>query len=98
MNNTFTDLYNEFLSYVNKNDETGARQFLIDNLDKFPEDVKNKIIFVFFEEALIKEAEGAEKIAEMQKEGLEAMSQIEKAKKVLEDQKKAEDLRNKLTQ
>jgi hypothetical protein len=37
-------------------------------------------------------------IAEMQKQGLEAMSQIDKAKKVLEDQIKIKDLKAKLDQ
>ena len=47
MSDTFTDLYNEFLVYVNKNDEQGARKFLIDNLQKFPEEVRDKLTFAF---------------------------------------------------
>ncbi len=97
MNDTFEDLYNQFLVYVNKDDEQGARKFLIDNLQKFPEDIQEKLTFAFFEEALMKETEGRKDIAEMQKGGLEAMSQIDKAKKVLEDKRKVEDLRSSLT-
>ena len=98
MSDTFTDLYNEFLTYVNKGDEAGARKFLIDNLQKFPEEVRDKITFAFFEEALMKETEGMQEIAEMQKQGLEAMSQIDKAKKVFEDQIKIKNLKAKLSQ
>lgn len=97
MNNTFSDLYNEFLVYVDKDDEAGARKFLIDNLQKFPEEVQDKLIFAFFEEALLDETKGMKDIAEVQKQGLDAMSQIDKAKKILEDKKKIEDLRSSLT-
>ncbi|MGYP001560882174 len=98
MSDTFTDLYNEFLAYVNKGDEAGARKFLIDNLQKFPEEVQDKITFAFFEEALMDKTKGIKEIAEMQKQGLEAMSQIDKAKKVFEDQIKIKNLKAKLSQ
>jgi hypothetical protein len=35
MDDTFENLYNEFMVYVNKDDEQGARNFLIENLQKF---------------------------------------------------------------
>jgi len=98
MNNTFLDLYNEFLAYADKGDEAGVRKFLVDNLKKFPQEVQDKLIFAFFEEALMDETKGMKEIAEMQKQGLEAMSQIDKAKKILEDKIKEKDLRDKLTQ
>jgi hypothetical protein len=97
MNDTFLDLYNEFLGYVDRNDEQGARNFLVDNLQKFPEDIQDKLTFAFFEEALMDETKGIKDIAEMQKQGLDAMSQIDKAKKILEYKIKIEDLRANLT-
>ncbi len=98
MNDTFIALYKEFMVYADKGDEAGARKFLVDNLKKFPEEVQEKITFAFFEEALMDKTKGMKEVAEMQKEGLEAMSQIGKAKKVLEDQIKIKDLQAKLTQ
>jgi len=97
MNDTFTDLYNEFMVFVERGDEAGARKFLIDNLTKFPKDVQDKLTFAFFEEALTDEAKSITDIAELQKQGLEAMSQIDKAKKVIEDQVKIKDLKAKLS-
>ena len=41
MSNTFEDLYQEFMVYVDKDDEQGARKFLLDNFQKFPEDVQD---------------------------------------------------------
>lgn len=96
MNDTFLDLYNEFLVYVNKNDEEGARKFLTDNFTKFPEEVQEELTFAFFEEALFDETKGIPEIAELQKQGLDAMSKIDKAKKILEDKAKIESLRSKL--
>jgi len=98
MSDIFSDLYKEFLVYVERDDEAGARKFLIDNLQKFPEEVQDKLTFAFFEDALMHDLKGTEELAEMQKEGLEAMNQIDKAKKILEDKIKIKDLRSKLTQ
>lgn len=96
MNDTFEKLYSEFLTYVDNDDEAGARKFLVDNLQKFPKDVQDKITFAFFEEALVEETAGVKEIAEMQKQGLEAMSELDKAKKVLGDKIKEEEIRSKL--
>jgi len=97
MSDTFSDLYNEFMVFVEKGDEAGARKFLIDNLQKFPEEVQEKLTFAFFEEAMTNEAQGIKDVAQIQEQGLEAISQIEKAKKILEEKKKIEDLRQNLT-
>jgi hypothetical protein len=96
MNTNFLNLYNEFLELLNKGDEAAARKFVTDNIKNFPEEVQDKIIFAFFEDAVNKEAAGIQGVAEIQKEGMEAMSQIEKAKKILEDQVKAEELKAKI--
>lgn len=98
MTKTFLDLYNEFLTFVDKNDEQGARDFLIKNLQKFPTEIQDKLTFAFFEEALINEAEGIKNVAEIQTQGIDALNQISKAKKILEEEKQVEDLRSKLTQ
>jgi hypothetical protein len=97
MSDTFLNLYDEFLALVDKGDESAAKKFLMDNFQKFPKDVQDSLTFVFFEEALASSTKGVEEIAEMQKEGMEALSQIGKARKALEDQLKIEGLKDKLT-
>ena len=97
MNNALSELYNEFLTFVEKNDEEGARIFLINNLQKFPKEMQDKLTFAFFEEALMDETKGVKDIAEIQKQGLDAISQIDKAKKILAEKIKIEDLRSSLT-
>ncbi|MFZ2149991.1 MAG: hypothetical protein WAV15_02430 [Minisyncoccia bacterium] len=98
MNATFSDLYKEFLVYVDKEDEEGARNFLLDNLQKFPQKIQDKLTFAFFEEAMRAEGGGVRSIAEMQKRGLNAIDKINKTQKVLKDKIKVEDLRAKLSQ
>ena len=98
MSDTFTNLYDKFMGYIEREDEQGARNFLVENLQKFPDEVQEKITFAFFEEALKKETGDKNKIAQMQKQGLNALGQISKAKKVLEDKAREEDLRSSLTQ
>jgi hypothetical protein len=61
------------------------------------EEVRDKLTFAFFEEALTDKVKGVKEVAEMQIQGLEAMSQIDKAKRILEDKAKIESLRSNLT-
>src|SRR3989344_9107657 len=96
MDDKFSELYDKFMAYVNKNDAAGARSFLVDNFQKFPEDVQDQLTFVFFEEALKDETRGMKEMIAMQKQGLEAISEIDKAKKILEEKIKVRDLRSKL--
>ncbi len=96
MSDTFSDLYNEFLVYVNNDDEQGARKFLIDNLQKFPEEVQDKLTLAFFEEALMDTTKSIKDTADMQEQGLNAMSQIDEAKKIFEENTKIKSLRSSL--
>lgn len=96
MNTSFLDLYNTFLTFVDSKDEEGARNFLIDNLDKFPEEVKNDLIFAFFEESLISDNQNMKSVSAFQEQGLDAISQIAKAKKILEDKIKASHIKKDL--
>ncbi len=97
MTNTYSELYDQFMGYVEKGDEQGAKDFLIENLKNFPEETQEKLTMAFFEEALTKETTGMAELGQMQKEGVEAMGQIAKAKKILEDKAKVEKLRSDLT-
>jgi hypothetical protein len=77
-------IYKDFLAVVDKGDEKAARDFLVTNINKFPEEVRDEIIFAFFEEALIKKASEEKMITEFQKQGLEEIKMLEKAKKIVE--------------
>ncbi len=83
------ELYNSFIAFIEAGDEDGARAFLIEHLNDFPEEMKNDVAFAFFMDAVNKEAA----IAEVQKEGLEMMKESDNAEAVLADASKAADLR-----
>ena len=86
---TEQELYNSFVELVEKGDEEATRQFLIDHLNEFPEEMKKNIAFAFFVDAVKKEAV----IAETQKEGLEMLKEADEAEAILADASKAADLR-----
>jgi len=86
-------LMKEFSEVVARGNEEDARRFLVDNLKKFPQDVQDKIITAFFEEALSKKANGLRAVADFQKEGLKAVNDLEQGKRKLEDKQKLLDLK-----
>jgi hypothetical protein len=86
-------LMKEFSEVVARGNEEDARKFLVDNLKKFPEDVQEKIVGAFFEEALSKKAEGLHTVADFQKEGLDAINDLEQGKRQLQDKQKLLDLK-----
>ena len=86
-------LMEEFSEVIARGNEDAARKFLVDNLKKFPQDVQDKIIGAFFEEALSKRTDGLHAVADFQKEGLEAVNDLEQGKRQLEDKQKLLDLK-----
>jgi len=84
----------EFSEVVARGDEGAAREFLTNNLKKFPQDVQDKIITAFFEEALSKKSSDVRAVADFQKEGLGAINDLEKGKKKLEDKEKLLNLKD----
>ncbi len=93
MNYTSDALMKEFSEVVALGDEDAARKFLADNLKKFPQDVQDKIISAFFEEALSKKAADLHAVLDFQKEGIAAISDLEQGKRKLEDKQKLLDLK-----
>jgi hypothetical protein len=86
-------LMKEFSEVAARGNEEDARKFLIDNLKKFPQDVQDKIVSGFFEEALTKKASGLHAVADFQKKGLGMISDLEQGKKKLEEKAKLLDLK-----
>jgi hypothetical protein len=83
----------EFSEVVARGNEEDARKFLVNNLKQFPQDVQDKLIIAFFEEALSKKASGLHAVADFQKEGLEAINDLEHGKRQLEEKQKLLDLK-----
>jgi len=83
----------EFMKVVGTGNERAAKDFIIDHLKEFPDEVQTKIISAFFFDALAKESGEIEKRAAIQREALAAFADIEKAEKKLGDEKKKIELK-----
>lgn len=96
MENNFLTLYHQFNEIVGTGTEEQARQFLLDHTNEFPEDVKNGIILALFEDAINEEAAQDSAMLEFKKEGIEAMTGLEQAIRILDDKLKVLDLQEKI--
>ena len=95
-NQNISSLYNKLTELVDAGDESVVRAFLIEHLKEFPEDVQKKIAFGFFEDALDRKIEISAQNAQIQKQGMDSISEIEKAENTLKDKEKLGNLRSSL--
>ena len=89
---TQQELYNSFIDFIEKGDEDGARAFLVEHLNEFPEEMKKEIAFAFFVDAVKKEAA----VSEIQKKGLEIMKEFDEVESMLADASAAASLREQI--
>jgi len=86
------NIYENFFKILSEGSEEEVRNFLVENFDKFPEDLKRDIIGVFFEEAV----DLAYAEIELKKRLLETTKELEKALRLLKDRKRELELRKEL--
>lgn len=96
MEHNFTSLYHEFKQIVQTGTEEHARQFLLDHINEFPEDVKNGLILTLFEDAVNEAAVQEFAMFEFKQEGIQAMTALEQAIRILDDKLKVLDLQEKI--
>ena len=84
----------EFASIVARGNEQEAKDFLIKNLKSFPQSAQDEIIAAFFEEALVNKNDELHAIADFRKQGMDAIDELEKGKRTLEDKGKLLDIKN----
>lgn len=89
-----TDLYNTFYSLVEKGDEPGIRAFLIDHINDFPEEIKEKIVFAFFTEAVVADGNAAIVKADLLQKGKKILEELSVAENALNDQIKVSTLKD----
>ncbi len=78
------DLRQELMDVINEGDEAKAREFIVQNLTRFPQDVQDAVITAFFHEALVKKNQEDTLRADFQKEGLEALETLDSLDKKLD--------------
>ena len=81
-------LYEQFSKIIKTNNERAAKDFLIEHLQEFPEDIQDKIAVAFFEDALDTQTREAKSTAALQQEVLTALEETQKNIKAVTDKKK----------
>ena len=89
-------LWKEYNDVLSHSDEKEARDFLVEHLDEFPQDVKDAIISAFFEEALTRKAGDLQTIKSFQKDALKEVTSLEQGKKKLADKEKLLEIKKSL--
>jgi hypothetical protein len=70
------ELLSEMERLVEAGDEKAFERFVLDHFTEFPEDVQGKLLLNFYTETVEKQA-GEAVIADIQKEGLDAIAKID---------------------
>ena len=96
MTNDFSALYAQFADIMNNGTEEGARAFLLEHMNEFPEDLREKVVLALFEEGLHEAAANKAAVEEFQREGIEIAHELEKGKRVLDDRIKVLELEEKM--
>lgn len=95
-NTSFETLYDQFIKLVEKGDESKARDFLLANINSFPQDVQDGIILALLQEALADKKNDAELLLNFQKQAVEAMHNLNGAEVMLEKNKKLAEIKESL--
>lgn len=90
------ELYNEFLEIIRTGTEQDAQDFLQKNINEFPEELKEKILFAFFEEEVEHQSQQLHALQDVKRDGLSLLTKLEKAKKEYEEAQKIQDLKEDL--
>ena len=96
MENNFLSLYRQFKEIMDKGTEEQAEQFLVEHLKEFPEDVKNEIVLSLFENGMNEVIAQDSAMLAFKKEGVETMTALEQAIRILDDKLKVLDLQEKI--
>jgi hypothetical protein len=78
-----SEIKNKLLDLVKTGDEKRVRDFVIEHIKEFPEDVRDSLIFSFFSEAVKDNSVDAEALMKFKEEGLSALMDLANAKEDL---------------
>ena len=96
MENDFSALYAQFRDIMDNGTEEGARTFLFEHMNEFPEDLREKVVLALFEEGLAEAAANKAAVEEFQREGIEIVNELEKGKRILDDKIKVLEFEEKM--
>ena len=69
-------LFDDLRGVFENGSEEEVRAFLVDHISAFPDDIKDEIVFAFFEEGLDKAIEEKGKLVEFEEAGIEELKTL----------------------
>jgi hypothetical protein len=87
------ELRDEFMKIVQSGDEPKARKFLVDHFKEFPQATQDVITVAFLEEAVAKNNQGEELLADFRKKGLATLKALGQAGEELEKRAKLAEIK-----
>lgn len=94
--NNFLELYNQFVELVKEGDEEKIRSFLVDNIDRFPDNLKRDIVGILFEEAVDRTYDDLKNQIDYFTQILETKNSLENIKRTLEDKKREMEIKKRI--
>lgn len=92
----FLDLYNQFVELVKEGDEEKIRSFLVNNIDRFPDNLKRDIVSILFEEAVDRIYDDFKNQIDYFTQILKIKNSLENIKRTLEDKKKGIEIQKRI--
>lgn len=89
-------LYQKFLEVAASRDEAAMEAFLRDHINEFPEDLQEKILFEYFQQALADQDAQTRAMLHIKEEGLAALDQSERVTKAYRDAQRLDSVRKDL--
>lgn len=89
-------LFDDLRGVFENGSEEEVRAFLVDHISAFPDDIKDEIVFAFFEEGLDKAIEEKGKLVEFEEAGIEELKTLAELKRRIDDRIKVMELEEKL--
>jgi len=96
MANDFSALYSQFKEIIETGSEDQAEKFLAAHINEFPEDMQQGITLALFENGLKEVATNQATMQDFQQEGINAVHELEKGNRILDDKLKILDLQEKI--
>ena len=96
MENDFSALYAQLRDIMDNGTEEGARTFLLEHMNEFPEDLREKVVLALFEDGLKEAAANQSAVEDFKQEGVEIANELATGKRILDDKLKVMELQEKM--
>ncbi len=82
------DISEQLIKFAESGDEAGARNFLLDNLDKLSPETRDELAMILFDEALDAKFKRDSAAREIKEQGVQMIHELEQQRNELDDRLK----------